>query len=60
MVARRGNKQYISSWKELNEYMLKHKMINLVEYSRNMCAVCSFVFLPKWIKELIYNNILRK
>lgn len=60
MVGRRGNKQYISSWKELSEYMLKNGMINRMEYCRNMIAVRAFVYMPSGLKETVYKKILRK
>lgn len=60
MVKRRGNRQYISSWKELCDYMLQNKMINLFEYVRNMLAIRVFVYMPSNTKEIIYKKILRK
>lgn len=60
MVRRRSNKQYISSWQVLNKYMLTNRMINSIEYLRNMMAVRAFVYMPPIIKEILYNNILRK
>ena len=60
MVKRRGNRQYISSWKELSTYMLKNKMINRQEYLRNMLAVRAFVYMPSGLKEFVYKKILRK
>lgn len=60
MVGRRGNKQYVSSWKKLSEYMLKNGMINKVEYCRNMVAVRAFVYMPISLKETVYEMILRK
>ena len=60
MIGRRGNKQYISSWKKLNDYMLKNKMINHFELIRNMIAVRAFVYMPSSLKEFVYKKILRK
>lgn len=60
MVQRRGNKQYIRSWQELNTYMLENKMINCVTYYRNMVSVRAFVYMPVGLKEFVYKNILRR
>lgn len=60
MVSRRGNKQYIKSWRELSSYMLDNGMINKVQYYRNMMAVRAFVYMPSEIKETVYKKILRK
>lgn len=60
MVKRRGNRQYITSWRELSNYMLENKMINKQEYVRNMLAVRTFVYMPTGLKEFVYKKILRK
>ena len=60
MVKRRSNKQYISGWKIINKYMLKNKMINIIEYFRNIVAINIFIFLPIGIKEIVYLTLLRK
>lgn len=60
MVKRRGNRQYITSWRELSKYMLENKMINRQEYVRNMIAVRVFVYMPSGLKEFVYKKILRK
>lgn len=60
MVARRGNRQYITSWRKLSRYMLEARMINKTEYCRNMLAIRLFVYMPRNLKEEIYKKILRK
>lgn len=60
MVRRRGKKEQIDSWHKLNNYMLKHKMINHVEYLRNIIAVRGFVYMSSGIKELMYWLFLRR
>lgn len=60
MVKRRGNKQYIRSWRELSQYMKKHGMISNAEYLRNMLAIRAFVYMPGHLKEGLYKKILRK
>ncbi len=60
MVKRRGNKEYINSWKQLSKYMLVNHMINHSLYIRNMIAVTTFVYMPGNIKEIVYKTLLRK
>jgi lipopolysaccharide/colanic/teichoic acid biosynthesis glycosyltransferase/glycosyltransferase involved in cell wall biosynthesis len=60
MVKRRGNKEYIKSWKQLSQYMLTNHMINHSLYVRNIIAVTTFVYMPGNIKEIIYKTLLRK
>ena len=59
MVDRRGNRQYITSWKELSSYMKENGMISNIEYVRNMIAVRAFVYMPSDAKELLYKALLR-
>ena len=60
MIKRRSNRQYITSWRILNKDMLKAKMINVVEYVRNMVAIRCFIYMPKGMKALLYKHVLRK
>lgn len=60
MVKRRGNKIYINSWLQLNRYMLSNKMINRIQFVRNMIAISVFVYMPDQTKEIIYKGLLRK
>jgi glycosyltransferase involved in cell wall biosynthesis len=60
MVKRRGTKKYIKSWHIMNKEMLSAKMINGVIYMRNMLSIIGFVYMPNWVKELLYKYVLRK
>lgn len=60
MIKRRGNRAYINSWKILNTYMLENRMINKIEYVRNLIAVRAFVYMPIKLKDIIYKKILRE
>lgn len=60
MVGRRGNRQYITSWKELSSYMKENGMISNIEYVRNMIAVRAFVYMPSDAKEFLYKALLRR
>ncbi|SJZ77273.1 glycosyltransferase [Anaerorhabdus furcosa] len=60
MIKRRGNREYIKSWKVLSSYMLHNGMINRFEYYRNMIAVRGFIYMSVGLKEIVYKLILRK
>lgn len=60
MVKRRSNKEYINSWRELSNYMMKNGMIGKREFIRNMIAIRCFIYMPVTVKETIYKKILRK
>lgn len=60
MAGRRGNKQYIKSWKVLNQYMYDNHMIGKLTMLKNMTAIRLFVYMPSSLKEFVYRNILRK
>lgn len=60
MYARRGNREQIQSWKVLNEFMYKHKMISKIDELLNMLMIRVFVYMPVTLKEFIYKKILRK
>ena len=59
MIKRRGNRQYIESWRILSRYMLENGMINKAEYLRNMIAVRVFIYMPGEIKQVVYGKLLR-
>lgn len=60
MASRRSSRQYIGSWKKLNDYMLRRRMITAPEYVRNMIAIVGFVFIPPTLKQWVYKRLLRK
>jgi glycosyltransferase involved in cell wall biosynthesis len=60
MVKRRGTKKYIKSWHIMNKEMLSAKMINGAIYVRNMLSIIGFVYMPNWVKEILYKYVLRK
>ena len=59
MLERRGNRQYIASWRTLNKYMKQNGMIDFATYCRNMIAVRAFVYMPVKAKEFLYKYVLR-
>lgn len=60
MLIRRSNKEYIPSWKILNQFMKDKKLINLIEYKRNILYIYLFVYMPVSLKGLVYKLLLRK
>lgn len=60
MEKRRGNKQYIKSWRVLTRYMRENKMISRIEACKNIVAVTAFVCMPGGLRSFVYKKILRK
>lgn len=57
---KRGSKARISGWKILQDYMLEHNLINKKEARANMLYIRLFVYMPGWLKALIYKHLLRR
>ncbi len=60
MVKRRSNRKYIKTWQTIDRYMLKHHMMNILEYCCSMAGVRIFVYMPENAKEILYSKLLRK
>lgn len=58
--SKRGSKERIKGWKVLQEFMLKHKLINRLEAMMNMLYIRAFVYTPAGLKKKIYSVLLRK
>lgn len=58
--SKRSSKVRIAGWKELQKFMLKHKLINKIEAVVNMFYIVGFVYCPAGIKKLVYDKLLRK
>lgn len=59
MLYRRSNKEYIPSWKILNNYMKNKKIINSSEYVRNIINIYGFIYMPVSLKKIAYKVLLR-
>lgn len=59
MVFRRSNKEYIPGWKILNNYMKDKKIINSIEYVRNIINIYAFIYMPISLKKIAYKVLLR-
>lgn len=57
---RRGNKKQIVGWKELQNYMLKNKIISKKRYYKNIINMYLMVYCPTFIRKVAYKCILRK
>lgn len=60
MVGRRSQPVQIAGWMIINKNMLKHDMINRFTYLRNYILISGFVYMPSWIKNIVYTRFLRK
>ncbi|HEM5966854.1 TPA: glycosyltransferase [Streptococcus suis] len=60
MAKRRGNRKSISSWKTVQQFLLKNNVINRIEYIKNMIIIRIFIYTPASVKELLYKYILRR
>lgn len=58
--SKRSSRVRISGWKELQRFMLKHKIVNKVEAIMNMVYIYGFVYCPVGMKKLVYDKLLRK
>lgn len=59
MYKRRGNKEYIGGWYNLQKEMIEYKMINYFDMVINMISIIGFIYTPSFIKEFIYKKFLR-
>lgn len=60
MVGRRSQPIQITGWMKINKNMLENRMINRLTYCRNFFLISGFVYMPKWIKSIVYSKFLRK
>ena len=57
---RRGSKNYIKGWKFLQKYLYDNKYITLYQRLRNLLGMYVMVYTPSFVREFLYNKILRK
>lgn len=61
MYKRRGGIKYFKSEKYLQDYMLNHKIINIIEYISNMLKrIIIQILLPSQIRGLIFKKFARE
>lgn len=59
MLSRRSNKEYIPSWKYLNNHMKENGFIRRSGYYRNMINIYAFIYMPIPLKKTVYKLFLR-
>ncbi len=59
MLKRRSSREYLTSWSTLGRFMKTNRMINLIEYWRNMLSIYVFIYMPVPAKKAIYKVFLR-
>lgn len=59
-VNKRGSRERIEGWKTLQEYMIKHRLINHITAIINMVSIWTFVNTPVNLKNYLYKMFLRK
>ena len=58
--SKRGSKTRIVGWRTLQNYMLENGLINKKEARVNMFYIKTFVYMPSWLKALVYRYFLRR
>ena len=58
--SKRGDKERITGWKVLQDFMVEHDMISKKEARINMIYIRGFVNTPAWFKRFLYQIVLRK
>ncbi|MFJ1626536.1 glycosyltransferase [Marinilactibacillus psychrotolerans] len=60
MFKRRGNKEYIYSWYNLQKVMKNKNQISYLDFIINMINIIVFIYIPAKLKSKIYKYLLRK
>lgn len=60
MVKRRGNKESIGGWRQIGRFMLDNGMITRLQYVRNILSIYIFVYMPVFLREVLYEKLLRE
>ena len=58
--SKRSSKERITGWKVLQDFMVEHGMITKKEAFMNMVYIRGFVNTPAWMKNIVYQKLLRK
>jgi glycosyltransferase involved in cell wall biosynthesis len=59
-IKRRSNRSEILDWDRLQKNMLKNRFINKKQAFRNCLYIRAFIFMPGWMKRIVYKTFLRK
>lgn len=60
MYKRRTGKKYLQGIIQIEKLLLKNKLINRVQYSKNLVVRTALAFIPPKIKLLLYPKVIRK
>ncbi len=59
-IKRRSNHREIHTWDRLQGYLYKNKLISKNQAIRNRLCIRIWIFIPGWMKGLLYRLLLRK
>lgn len=59
-IKRRSDKKEIKDWDKLQKYLLNIGLINKIEVLRNRICIRIFIYLPSWLKKILYQKFLRE
>lgn len=59
-IERRSNTREITDWDMLQSYLLNSGLINRFDAFKNKCYIRAFIYIPSWLKKVLYQTILRK
>ena len=58
-IERRSDKREIEDWDMLQRYLLKAGIINRFDAIKNKIYIRTFIYIPGWMKKILYKTILR-
>lgn len=59
-LERRSDKSEIYEWDKLQEYLLSNKIINRVTSIKNRLYIRGFIYMPGFLKRILYRSVLRR
>lgn len=59
-IERRSSKREIKDWDMLQTYLLKSGLIGKVGAFKNKLYIRTFIYMPAWLKKIVYKTVLRK
>ncbi len=58
-LERRSNRREIFDWDMLQRYLLAAGMITKAKARKNKLYIRCFIYMPKWMKKIVYKTVLR-
>lgn len=59
-IERRSNKREIQDWDMLQSYLQEARLIGRKKALLNKLYIRAFIYMPAWVKKIVYQTILRK